>query len=597
MYEIQLLRSKITLSANHICTLIKSKTILMKATVRSRITRVLLLCITVFGSFVADAQLKVGDNPTNIQKSSILELESTKQGLLLPRISDTADINALTPPNGMIIYFTPDNSLRLRSAGAWKKIADMSAATANWSLKGNSGLDSAGNFIGTLDGQPFTIKTNNAARVIVSSDGNIGIGTTTPSAKLNVDGSVKFENLGASTTDVEVLVLANDGSVYKRTMSSSAFTNAIKAINGIQKQTLTIKASPSTSVDTVTVTNTAADSTIAIYLPVMDSTALTSTKPYGLMTYEDWQKTQTSIQTLTIGTVASSSTVKGASINITGQSREIVLHPADGSNAGIVSTGAQTFAGDKTFANNVAVTGNATIGGTANITGATTIDGNLTLNSLSNNTSADSVLVVNNGVIEKRKVSESAFGNAIRSINANRDTAQTIAFTTTGTDLTISTNSSDSIFLNVPSASASARGVVTTGSQTFGGVKTFQDTVSAAKTFKVGATGNANSTVQVAGSISMTIKTVTADATIDATDNTILVNASSAAVTLTLPSATGIAGRIYTIKKIAGGLDNDVTISPAGSSTIDGGTSYKIYNDWTFVTLQTDGTNWYIIKK
>ncbi|WP_225155078.1 hypothetical protein, partial [Bradyrhizobium sp. NBAIM08] len=55
-------------------------------------------------AIVANAQLKVGDNPTNIQKSSILELESSRQGLLLPRLADTVAINALTPPDGMIIY-------------------------------------------------------------------------------------------------------------------------------------------------------------------------------------------------------------------------------------------------------------------------------------------------------------------------------------------------------------------------------------------------------------------------------------------------------------------------------------------------------------
>jgi len=76
-----------------------------------------LLC-TGFG---LNAQLKVGDNPTTIQKSSILELESTRQGLLLPRLADTAGINALTPPDGMIIYLNSDNSLRLRSNGSWKK--------------------------------------------------------------------------------------------------------------------------------------------------------------------------------------------------------------------------------------------------------------------------------------------------------------------------------------------------------------------------------------------------------------------------------------------------------------------------------------------
>jgi hypothetical protein len=85
-----------------------------------------LLCFIIGFGMLASAQLKIGDNPTNIQKSSILELESTRQGLLLPRLSDTASINSLTPPDGMIIFLNSDKSLRLRSNGSWKKIADLS---------------------------------------------------------------------------------------------------------------------------------------------------------------------------------------------------------------------------------------------------------------------------------------------------------------------------------------------------------------------------------------------------------------------------------------------------------------------------------------
>ena len=88
-----------------------------------------LSALLVLSTLLTKAQLKVGDNPTNIQKSSVLELESTRQGLLLPRLTDTAAINLLTPPDGMIIYLTTDNSLRLRSNGMWKKIADLSEAT------------------------------------------------------------------------------------------------------------------------------------------------------------------------------------------------------------------------------------------------------------------------------------------------------------------------------------------------------------------------------------------------------------------------------------------------------------------------------------
>ena len=194
---------------------------------------------------LAQAQLKIGDNPTSIQKSSILELESSRQGLLLPRLADTTAINLLNPPDGMIIYLNSDNSLRLRNNGSWKKMADMAAANANWSLTGNSGTDSTLNFLGTVDGQPLIMKTNNAEALRIDSNGNIGIGTSTPTAKLNVDGTVKLENLAAGTNELEVLVLATDGSVYKRSMSPSAFINAIQAINGLQHQQLSITAEAS----------------------------------------------------------------------------------------------------------------------------------------------------------------------------------------------------------------------------------------------------------------------------------------------------------------------------------------------------------------
>jgi hypothetical protein len=199
--------------------------------------------------------------------------------------------------------------------------------------------------------------------------------------------------------------------------------------------------------------------------------------------------------------------------------------------------------------------------------------------------------------VEKRKVSASTFGTAITNINGNRDSAQNISFRNSGTDLTVSTNGTDSIFLNVPNAGTSNRGVVTTASQTFAGNKAFQDSVAAAKTMLIGGTGNANSTVQVSGSLAMTINTVTSNYTLTANDNTLLANTTSGAITITLPAPTNFAGRIYTIKKIGtGGIDNELTITPA-SGTIDGGNNYKIYNDWTYVTMQTDGTNWYILKK
>ena len=539
---------------------------------------VLTLIALVGCSTLATAQLKIGDNPTSIQKSSILELESTRQGLLLPRLADTAAINLLNPPDGMIIYLNPDKSLRLRSNGSWVKIADLGSATANWSLTGNTGTNPTTNFIGTIDGQPLVVRTNNAERLRVDAAGNVGIGTNNPTAKLNVDGTVKLQNLPTGTTELDVLVIGNDGSVSKRTISSTTFDNAIRAINGIQKQTLSITAQATTATDTVQVQNRQADSTIAINLPVQNGSS--ASKPYGFLTLADWNKIQSAVQTITIGAVATVPNINGAHVDSTGAgTRQIILHPADATNPGIVTAAAQTFGGDKTFNNNL------------------TVNGATNLPNLTTNTSADSVLGVTNGLVQKRQVSASAFGNAIRSINGNRDSAQKIAFRNSGTDLLVSTNGTDSIYLNVPDAGTAARGVVTTTAQTIAGTKTFQDSTKAATSLIVGSSGNANSTTQLTGSLSMGIRTVTGSGSLTGTDNTVLANTSSGAITLTLPSPSGLTGRIYTIKKIgSGGIDNALTITPT-SATIDGGNNYIIYNDWTFVTIQTDGSNWFIIKK
>jgi hypothetical protein len=67
-------------------------------------------------------QVKIGKNSSVINKSSILELESNNQGLLLPRISDTLLINNLNPPDGMLIFFTDSSNnqyLLIKKKGKW----------------------------------------------------------------------------------------------------------------------------------------------------------------------------------------------------------------------------------------------------------------------------------------------------------------------------------------------------------------------------------------------------------------------------------------------------------------------------------------------
>lgn len=122
-------------------------------------------------------QLKLGSNPTTLIKSALLELSSTNQGLLFPRLSDTVVINTSSPPDGMVIYFTPTRQLMLRMNGSWQPlVSGTPTATNAWLLTGNT-VGSLRIF-GTLDNFDLPIYTNNAERMRVSNTGNVAIGAT-----------------------------------------------------------------------------------------------------------------------------------------------------------------------------------------------------------------------------------------------------------------------------------------------------------------------------------------------------------------------------------------------------------------------------------
>lgn len=81
------------------------------------------LLLVLFSGKGMSQQLKLGSNPFTVEKSAVLELQSNNQGLLFTRITDTALINALNPPDGMVVYFTPTKRMLLRANGYWQSMA------------------------------------------------------------------------------------------------------------------------------------------------------------------------------------------------------------------------------------------------------------------------------------------------------------------------------------------------------------------------------------------------------------------------------------------------------------------------------------------
>lgn len=569
------------------------------------------------------AQLKIGTNPTQIQKSAILELESDRQGLLLTRLSDTAAINAITPapPDGMIIYLTkaPNPGLYVRRNGYWAQLSVAADdTTAYWRRGGNWNTDSAGNYLGTRDAKPVVIGTNGTDVIHITKDA-----------------ALELPNLSQTTDTLQVLVIdpSNGNVIARRGLSNAAFRDAIQILNGLRNEGITLKADSSLTSPNLGFTANSADSSLTLSIPVVNGTTQTA----GLLTYEDYLKLQYAAANWT---TAFSTSPDNNGLSVDNATKVITLHAADATHPGAVTAGDQTFGGNKTFNNNVqvnqnlgvsgsssvtgnssvggtlavtgdatfnsnaSVSGNTTVGGSLGVTGAATfsnnatvqgnatVNGNTVLNGNSSSTltlanigdalpaDGNNVLIRNSsGVVLQKTLNQSAF----KQLQVGKDASKH--------DIYIDSSAADKTIINIPTATDHVRGVVDTSAQAFAGSKSFRDSLA------IGTTNTPTSTLDVQGSFALAIKTVSANYTITEKDHTILADCSGGAITVTLPNPSGMAGRIYTIKKIGnGGLDNALTITPT-SGSIEGGTSYTIYNDWTFVTLQTDGTNWYIIQK
>lgn len=134
------------------------------------------------------------------------------------------------------LTYTLPTAAATSSTNGSNRFAMISTASASpnltwetvWSPSGNAGV-SAG-FLGTTDAQPLAIRTNNTERMRILSTGNIGIGTTSPSYRLDVNGNVAGGNpirlqglLAGATTDS---LLTSSSGIVRRLDIANAVANA-----------------------------------------------------------------------------------------------------------------------------------------------------------------------------------------------------------------------------------------------------------------------------------------------------------------------------------------------------------------------------------
>ena len=117
--------------------------------------RVVLLAVCSLFFYAGNAQVKIGNNPTTIDTSAMLDVESTTQGFLPPRMS-TTQINAITlPAAGLMVYNTTIPCLQVNdgtlTSPSWNCISGLAGISVD-SAGSIASLDCAGaTHNGTLD--------------------------------------------------------------------------------------------------------------------------------------------------------------------------------------------------------------------------------------------------------------------------------------------------------------------------------------------------------------------------------------------------------------------------------------------------------------